>query len=298
MSTRVVVVGGGFAGLLAARNLKGGELDVTLVDRQNFFLFNLSPTRSRPARCRRSRWPRRSARCSAATGERTSCWGRSPVSTSTDAVWSSRTCRTARSVGSSRTTCSSRRAGRATVLRPRRLEALCAGAEVARGRPRPARPHPLRLRGGGARAGACPADRLPDLRRRRRRADRSRDGGADRRARASRPAQRVPGDGHGRGDRLPRRGRAASSSRLLAEALPQRRAAAPVARCDADARLDGRRRRRRLRRGRAEGSRPAPDRDAHRRLGGRCPCLTARRRARRCGRAGPTAPGGSRWSRT
>ncbi len=39
MSTRVVVVGGGFAGLLAARNLKGGELDVTLVDRQNFFLF-------------------------------------------------------------------------------------------------------------------------------------------------------------------------------------------------------------------------------------------------------------------
>jgi len=36
---RVVVVGGGFGGLLVARGLGRAELDVTLVDRQNFFLF-------------------------------------------------------------------------------------------------------------------------------------------------------------------------------------------------------------------------------------------------------------------
>ncbi len=40
MPTRVVIVGGGFGGLLAARNLgRADELEVTLVDRQNFFLF-------------------------------------------------------------------------------------------------------------------------------------------------------------------------------------------------------------------------------------------------------------------
>jgi NADH:ubiquinone reductase (H+-translocating) len=36
---RVVVVGGGFAGLYAARGLKGAGVDLTLVDRRNFHLF-------------------------------------------------------------------------------------------------------------------------------------------------------------------------------------------------------------------------------------------------------------------
>jgi NADH dehydrogenase len=36
---RVVVVGGGFAGLQAVRKLRGASVDVTLVDRQNFHLF-------------------------------------------------------------------------------------------------------------------------------------------------------------------------------------------------------------------------------------------------------------------
>src|SRR3954466_10002973 len=36
---RVVIVGGGFGGLLAARGLRRAAVDVTLVDRQNFFLF-------------------------------------------------------------------------------------------------------------------------------------------------------------------------------------------------------------------------------------------------------------------
>jgi NADH:ubiquinone reductase (H+-translocating) len=37
--TRVVIVGGGFGGLAAARKLRRAEVDVTLIDRQNFFLF-------------------------------------------------------------------------------------------------------------------------------------------------------------------------------------------------------------------------------------------------------------------
>src|SRR6478672_7929950 len=36
---KVVVVGGGFGGLLAVRGLRKTDADVTLVDRQNFFLF-------------------------------------------------------------------------------------------------------------------------------------------------------------------------------------------------------------------------------------------------------------------
>src|SRR5947199_6890037 len=36
---RVVVVGGGFGGLQAARGLRRAAAEVTLVDRQNFFLF-------------------------------------------------------------------------------------------------------------------------------------------------------------------------------------------------------------------------------------------------------------------
>ena len=36
---RVVVVGGGFGGLLAVRGLRRADVEVTLVDRQNFYLF-------------------------------------------------------------------------------------------------------------------------------------------------------------------------------------------------------------------------------------------------------------------
>src|SRR3978361_1219107 len=36
---RVVVVGGGFAGVLAVRGLRGADVEITLVDRQNFYLF-------------------------------------------------------------------------------------------------------------------------------------------------------------------------------------------------------------------------------------------------------------------
>jgi NADH:quinone reductase (non-electrogenic) len=39
MAQRVVVVGGGFAGVLAVRGLRRADVDVTLIDRQNFHLF-------------------------------------------------------------------------------------------------------------------------------------------------------------------------------------------------------------------------------------------------------------------
>ena len=39
MAHKVVVVGGGFGGLFAARSLKGAEFAVTLVDRHNYHLF-------------------------------------------------------------------------------------------------------------------------------------------------------------------------------------------------------------------------------------------------------------------
>jgi NADH dehydrogenase len=39
MTQRVVVVGGGFAGVLAVRGLRRADVEVTLIDRQNFYLF-------------------------------------------------------------------------------------------------------------------------------------------------------------------------------------------------------------------------------------------------------------------
>src|ERR1019366_4929175 len=39
MRHRVVIVGGGFAGLYATRQLKHADADVTLIDRRNFHLF-------------------------------------------------------------------------------------------------------------------------------------------------------------------------------------------------------------------------------------------------------------------
>jgi NADH dehydrogenase len=39
MAERVVVIGGGFAGVLAVRGLRRADVEVTLIDRQNFYLF-------------------------------------------------------------------------------------------------------------------------------------------------------------------------------------------------------------------------------------------------------------------
>lgn len=41
MKPKLVIVGGGFAGLNAARALKGADVDITMIDRRNFPLFQL-----------------------------------------------------------------------------------------------------------------------------------------------------------------------------------------------------------------------------------------------------------------
>ena len=60
---RVVIIGGGFGGLAAARELCGAAVTITLVDRSNHHLFQpLSPTRSAPCsatkRTPACSWPR------------------------------------------------------------------------------------------------------------------------------------------------------------------------------------------------------------------------------------------------
>src|ERR1700690_620287 len=37
---RVLIVGGGFAGIAAARGLKGADIDITLIDRRNHYIFH------------------------------------------------------------------------------------------------------------------------------------------------------------------------------------------------------------------------------------------------------------------
>ena len=39
MAPRVIIVGGGFAGLAAARDLAKAEVEITLIDRHNHHLF-------------------------------------------------------------------------------------------------------------------------------------------------------------------------------------------------------------------------------------------------------------------
>jgi NADH:ubiquinone reductase (H+-translocating) len=60
---RVIIIGGGFGGLRAARALRSALVDVTVIDRRNYHSFNHCCTRSRPAHCRPGRSPRPYAAC-------------------------------------------------------------------------------------------------------------------------------------------------------------------------------------------------------------------------------------------
>jgi NADH:ubiquinone reductase (H+-translocating) len=51
---RVVIVGGGFAGVAAAKSLRGCDADVTLIDRRNCWHRPRLPLRSPTARLKRS----------------------------------------------------------------------------------------------------------------------------------------------------------------------------------------------------------------------------------------------------
>ena len=65
---RVVVVGGGFGGLQAVRKLRRAPVEVTLVDRRNFHLFQPLTYQVATGRWRRDRSPIPCARSSSGIG--------------------------------------------------------------------------------------------------------------------------------------------------------------------------------------------------------------------------------------
>ena len=104
------------------------------------------------------------------------------------------------------------------VLRQRRMAAGGTGGQVAGERARGAGTAAERLRAGWSPTRRCRREWLT-LRRRRRRADRGRDGGADRRARPRHPAARLSGHRSARGPCAADRGGGPGPDRLSAIAL-------------------------------------------------------------------------------
>ena len=64
---RVVIVGGGFGGLFAAKFLRRAAVEVTLIDARTTTCSSRCSTSWRPASSPRARWRRRSATSCAAT---------------------------------------------------------------------------------------------------------------------------------------------------------------------------------------------------------------------------------------
>jgi len=56
---RMVIIGGGFGGLCAARGLVGAPVTVTLIDKRNYHLFRPMLYRWRPACYRPTKFPGR-----------------------------------------------------------------------------------------------------------------------------------------------------------------------------------------------------------------------------------------------
>ena len=64
---RVVIVGGGFGGLQAALALRKAGVEITVIDRRNFHLFQPLTYQVATGALRRAKWPIRCGRSSSAT---------------------------------------------------------------------------------------------------------------------------------------------------------------------------------------------------------------------------------------
>ena len=183
---RVVIVGGGFGGLFAAKFLRRAPVEVTLVDARNYHLFQpllyqlatgiLSEGEvAPPIRDILRRHAQRHRRDGHGPGLR-------PGRPDRDRTPTRRHGPHLRVRQPGR-----RRRSRAVVLRPRRVLPVRAGHEDDRRRPRAAGPDLRCLRDGGERAGPGGASRLAHLRGGRWGPDRGRDRRPDRRAGAHGP---------------------------------------------------------------------------------------------------------------
>ena len=224
---RVVVVGGGFGGLQAVLKLRRAPVEVTLVDRRNFHLFQpltyqvatgaLSPGEiAYPLRAIFKRHG--NVRVLLAEVSDFDLEARELQLRPVAGVPAPRRDRLRHA--------DRRRRLALLVLRPRRLERARRRGQVARERAGGAQPHPRRLRGGRGRARRRAARRLAHVRRRRRRPDRRRDGGPDRRARPRHAAPRLPRDRPAHGPHPARRGgrsRADDASRPRSRRRPRAR---------------------------------------------------------------------------
>ena len=73
---RVVIVGGGFGGLYAAKNCRGVPVDVTLIAKENYHLFYRSSTKWRLPVSRQAILPCRYVRSSARSRISERSWGK------------------------------------------------------------------------------------------------------------------------------------------------------------------------------------------------------------------------------
>ena len=214
---RVVVIGGGFGGLNAVRELADADADVTVVDRTNHHLFQpllyqvaagiLPPGLIAPAL--RS-IIKKQANAHALLAEVTNIdLAKQEVRTEAP---------DGRTLDAGLRHAGRRGRGDALLLRPRRVRRVRARHEDHRGRPVPARPDPVGVRARRAVDGPGRAGRAADVRGDRRRADRRGDGRADRGAGAHRAAARLPLDQHPRGADHPAGGRARGAAAVRQEA--------------------------------------------------------------------------------
>ena len=234
---RVVIVGGGFGGLYAAKELGRAPVDVTLVDRRNFHLFQpllyqvatgaLSPGEiaqplpiDPPAPAEHDRPARRGGRHRPDTPRVILADG-GPIAYDTLIVATG---------------------AQLLLLRPRRVGAARARAQVHRRRDRDPPPDPDRLRGGRARGRPRAAGGLDDVRRRRRRPDRRRAGRCDRRDRPRHAPARLPAIDPPERPHPPRRGARPDPADLSARSVALGPAPARAPRGDGANDDEGRRR--------------------------------------------------------